>query len=161
MFAYHFYILFILENSNHSQNEEKEICAIGPGTTKILFLKKPSSDFFFFSWNKAVTMQKYDEAGFLKEVFNYAQSEENRGFLARNELFLIFLTHPSLKYLDFLHEVRQSCLLISFTFCLFWKIQVILKIMKKRYAPVGPEQQKHFFLKIYLSDFLDFFHRIR
>ena len=31
-------------------------------------------------------------------------------FLARNELFLIFLEHPSLEFFDFLHKVRQLCL---------------------------------------------------
>ena len=72
-------------------------------------------------------MQKYDEAGFFKKAFYYAQSEENRAFLARNELFLIFLEHPSLKYFDFLHEVRQ-CVCLSFLhFFYFEKFELYSK----------------------------------
>ena len=65
-------------------------------------------------------MHKYDETISLKKAFYYAQNYENRVFLAGNELFLIFHEQPSLKYFDFLHEVRQ-CVCITFLYIFYFE----------------------------------------
>ena len=136
---------------------KKRCVLLGPKQQKYFFLKNPLTDFLFFFMkvgsNKCKNMTK---PGFWKKLYIMLKMRKMGHFWARNELFLIFLEHPSLEFFDFLHKVRQSCLLIIFIYCLFWKIPIILKMSKKRFVLLGPEQLKYFFLKKSLSDFFFF-----
>ena len=112
MFAYHFYILFILENSNHTQNEQKEICALGPGTTKILFSQKIFVRFLFFFLKKGSNNAKWWWSRvFKKRSFIMLKVRKLGHFWPQMSCFWFLLN--TLKYFYFLQEARQ-CVCLSF-----------------------------------------------
>ena len=86
------FIFCVLKKSNYTQNEQKEMCAFGSETTKILFSPKSFNRFFFFmkvGSNKCKNMTK---PGFWKKLFIMLKMRKMGHFWARNELFLFFLT---------------------------------------------------------------------